>query len=412
MLYLMEHLLDEHCTSIANLKWSVSNTTMTKNFLIAGSIVDTDAERETYEDVTPAQVNAFLNKLGPDDDVQLDITSYGGSVSAGIAICNLLKQASANGHKTIAHVIGIAASMASAIACACDELKIDANSFLMLHLPWTMTMGNAIDLRKEAEVLDKYKDALIAIYRKKFDMWDDGIEKMLAEETWILGDSASLFGLKAEVIPTAQPVRIAASLKMPKFKHLPKALKEIIMEKEEEEIKKVDDEVKNEEVVEEKVEETKAEEPVVEETQAEVVEETKAEELVVEETKAEEPKEEMVAKAEVDKRVSGMQSAMAKQMDAMKKDYEAKIADFEVQIKAKDEELTKTMALVTSLTDDLKNTSDELSKMTSAFKEKADALDALNASVNTPSQVDMKPWAKLHGEELLKWCRENQAYKH
>ena len=380
-------------------KNSVSNTTMTKKFLIAGSIVDTDAERETYEDVTPAQVDAFLNKLGPDDDVQLDITSYGGSVSAGIAICNLLKQASANGHKTIAHVIGIAASMASAIACACDELKIEANSFIMLHLPWTMTMGNAIDLRKEAEVLDQYKDALIAIYRTKFDMWDDGIEKLLAAETWILGDSASLFGLKAEVIPTAEPFRIAASLKMPKFKNLPKALKEIIMEKEEE-IKKVDDEVKNEEVVEDKVEDTKPE----------VVEDTKPE--VVEETKAEEPKEEMVAKAEVDKRVSGMQSAMAKQMDAMKKDYEAKIADFEVQIKAKDEELTKTMALVTSLTDDLKNTSDELSKMTSAFKEKADALDALNASVNTPSQVDMKPWAKLHGEELLKWCRENQAYKH
>ena len=393
MLHQMVQKLDEHGTSRANLKWSVSNTTMTKKFLIAGSIVDTDAERETYEDVTPAQVNAFLNKLGPNDDVQLDITSYGGSVSAGIAICNLLKQASANGHKTIAHVIGIAASMASAIACACDELKIDANSFLMLHLPWTMTMGNAIDLRKEAEVLDQYRDALIAIYRTKFDMWDDGIEKILTAETWIRGDSASLFGLKAEVIPTAEPFRIAASLKMPKFKHLPKALKEIIMEKEEE-IKKVDDEVKNEEVVEEKVEETKAEE------------------LVVEETKAEEPKEEMVAKAEVDKRVSGMQSAMAKQMDAMKKDYEAKIADFEVQIKAKDEELTKTMALVTSLTDDLKNTSDELSKMTSAFKEKADALDALNCQVNTPSQVDMKPWAKLHGEELLKWCRENQARKH
>ena len=356
---------------------------MTKKFLIAGSIVDTDAERETYEDVTPAQVNAFLNKLEPNDDVQLDITSYGGSVSAGIAICNLLKQASANGHKTIAHVIGIAASMASAIACACDELKIDSNGFLMLHLPWTMTMGNAIDLRKEAEVLDQYKDALIAIYRTKFDMWDDGIEKMLAAETWIIGDSASFFGLKAEVIPTAQPVRIAASLKMPKFKNLPKAFKEIIMEKEEE-IKKVDDEVKNEEVVEEKVEETKAE--------------------VVEEAKAEEPKEEMVAKAEVDKRVSGMQSAMAKQMDAMKKDYEAKIADFEVQIKAKDEELTKTMALVTSLTDDLKNTSDELSKMTSAFKEKADALDALNASVNTPKETT--DWKSLKGQAFFDWYKK------
>ena len=368
---------------------------MTKKFFIAGSIVDTDAERETYEDVTPAQVNAFLNKLEPNDDVQLDITSYGGSVSAGIAICNLLKQASANGHKTIAHVIGIAASMASAIACACDTLKLDSNSFLMLHSPWTMTMGNAIDLRKEAEVLDQYRDALIAIYRTKFDMWDDGIKKLLDEETWIRGDSASLFGLKAEVIPTEEPFRIAASLKMPKFKNIPKAFKEIIMEKEEE-IKKVDDEVKNEEVV--------------EETQAEVVEETKTEEPVVEEIKAEEPKEEMVAKAEVDKRVSGMQSVMAKQMDAMKKDYEAKIADFEVQIKAKDEELTKTMALVTSLTDDLKNTSDELSKMTSAFKEKADALDALNGQVNTPKETT--DWKSLKGKAFFDYVKSHPELSH
>ena len=356
---------------------------MTKKFLIAGSIVDTDAERETYEDVTPAQVNAFLNKLEPNDDVQLDITSYGGSVSAGIAICNLLKQASANGHKTKSHVIGIAASMASAIACACDEMTIDANSFWMCHLPWTVSMGNAIDLRKEAEVLDTYRDSLVSIYKTKFDASDEVIIKMMESETWIRGDSASLFGLKAEVIPTEEPFRIAASLKMPKFKNLPKAFKEIIMEKEEE-MKKVDDEVKNEVVVEEKVEETKAE--------------------VVEEAKAEEPKEEMVAKAEADKRVSGMQSAMAKQMDAMKKDYEAKIADFEVQIKAKDEELTKTMALVTSLTDDLKNTSDELSKMTSAFKEKADALDALNGQVNTPKETT--DWKSLKGQAFFDWYKK------
>lgn len=125
-----------------------------KTFLIAGSIVDTDADKETFEDVTPTQVNAALNKLEKDEDFELEITSYGGSVTAGLAICNLLKKASAEGHKTTAHVVGIAASMASAIACACDSLKIDANAFLMVHNPWTMALGNAIDLRKEAEVLD------------------------------------------------------------------------------------------------------------------------------------------------------------------------------------------------------------------------------------------------------------------
>lgn len=371
---------------------------MSKKFLIAGSIVDTDADRFTFEDVTPTQVNAVLNKLEPDEDVEIEITSYGGSVSAGLAICNLLKKASAEGHKTTAHVIGIAASMASAIACACDELKIDANAFLMVHNPWTMAMGNAIDLRKEAEVLDQYRDALLAIYRTKFDVSDEVIKKMLDDETWIVGDSAPMFALSCEVIPTQEPLKAAAFAKnMPEFIHTPKALKEIIMEKEEELKKQANTQ---EQPVEEKAEETPAE-PVVEEPKAE--EETKVEEeTTVEDTpvEAEEPVE-MIAKAEADKRVSGMQSTMAKQMDAMKKDYEAKISEYEVQMKAKDEELISVRAEITSLNQSLDETKKELSEMTSAFKEKADALDALNGSVNTPNEtID---WRSLKGKAFFDW---------
>lgn len=358
-----------------------------KTFLLAGCIVDTDADRETFEDVTPIQVNAFIKTLQPNEEMQLDITSYGGSVTAGLAICNLLKQASANGHKTTAHVIGIAASMASVIACACDKLEIDANAFLMCHNPWTMTMGNAGDLRKEADTLDKYRDALLAVYRTKFDIADDAIKAMLDAETWILGEQSQMFNLKAEVIPTEQPLRAAAFAKeMPKFMNTPKALKEIIMEKEEE-IKQTTDEVK-EEVVESKAEEPKVEEPKDE------VEETAIDEVV--------------PKAEVEKRVSGMQSTMAKKMDAMKKDYEARIADFEVQMKAKDEELAKCKAEATSLVEKLEKSAKELSEVTSALAEKSNALDALNAGVNTPNEIDAKPWKKLSGEALLKWAREHQ----
>ncbi len=89
------------------------------NFLIGGSLVDTDAERETLEDVTPTQLRSFIAGLEPGESLTLDITSYGGSVTAGLAMLGLLRQASADGHHTTAHVIGIAASMASAIACGC-----------------------------------------------------------------------------------------------------------------------------------------------------------------------------------------------------------------------------------------------------------------------------------------------------
>lgn len=365
---------------------------MSKKFLIAGSIVDTDEQRYTFEDVTPAQINSFLNSLDENEDFELEITSYGGSVPAGIAICNLLKKASAEGHKSTAHVIGIAASMASAIACACDTLKMDANAFLMVHNPWTIAMGNANDMRKEADTLDVMRDALLAVYRTKFDVDDDAIKNMLDAETWILGSAAETFNLNAEVIPTEEPLKIAASSKMPAFMHIPMTLKDMIMKKEEEMKEQADSKA---EAVEVKAEETAAE-PVVEEPKA-------AEEAV------EEPKdEEMVPKAEADKRVSGMQSAMAKQMDAMKKEYEAKIADFEVQIKAKDEELTKAMAEVTSLTDSLAKTEKELSEMTSAFEDKKNALEALNASVNTPNVVDDKPWKKLSGDALLEYCRTHK----
>ena len=163
---------------------------MARTFLIAGSIVDSEAEKFAPEDICVVDVKSFLDSLAEGEEVVVEITSYGGSVSAGIAMCNLLKQASANGHKTTAHVIGIAASMASAIACACDELKIDANAFLMVHNPWTVVQGNAEEIRKEAEVLDQYRDALLAVYRTKFDTSDDLIKKMLDDETWMLGSEA------------------------------------------------------------------------------------------------------------------------------------------------------------------------------------------------------------------------------
>lgn len=367
---------------------------MSKAFLLAGSIVDTDADRSSFEDVTPVQFNAFLNKLEPGEEAVVEICSYGGSVPAGLAICNLLKKASSEGHHTVAHVIGLAASMASAIACAADELRIDSNALIMVHNPWTITMGNANDIRKEADTLDKYRDALLAIYRTKFDTTDEVIKKMLDDETWFLGEQAPLFAMKAEVIPTDVPLRIAASAKMPKFAKMPKALKDIIMEKEAE-IKQANDEVK--EVVENQADETTAE-TVVEEPKAEVVEETKAEETVEEKP----VEEETVPKAEVEKRVSGMQSTMAKKMDAMKKDYEAKILDFQTQLKAKDEELEKAKADATSLAKRLEDSAKELSEMTSALEEKKNALAKLNAKVLTPNE-STTDWKALKGKAFFDW---------
>ena len=369
---------------------------MSKNFAIYGAIVDTDDQRTTFEELTPSQFRAFINNLQPNEDLNISINSPGGSVYAGIAIANMIKQLSMNGHKTTAFVEGLAASIASVIMCACDKVVMGESSLVMIHNCWSIVQGDSNTLRKEADTMDVMNDAIISFYRSKFDLPDETLKSLMDEETWFSGKEAADFKFNCEVIADSEGFSIAAKLKdidFSKFKHKPKA---IIMEKENE-LKQANDEVKDA-VVENKAEETPAE-TVVEEPKVEAVEE---------------PKEDidMVPKAECDKRVSGMQSTMAKKMDAMKKEYDAKIADFEVQMKVKDEELAKFKAEATSLNERLDKTAKELSEMTSALVEKTNALDALNAGVNTPSETDTKPWSKLHGDELIQWCRAQQSRKH
>ena len=334
---------------------------------------------------------------------------------------DMLKRAEADGHKITTHVIGIAASMASAIACAGSTLKIDNTAFLMVHLPWTITSGNSIDLRKEADTLDLYRDSLISVYLTKFHVTREQMQQMLEAETWIIGAGASMYELDAEIVEVGEPLRAAAFAKnMPKFLYTPRALKELIMTKEEE-IKQADD-VNAEEntVVENTADETVVEDSTVEEpkdeTPAEVkAEETPAETAVEETAKAE--VEETITKAEADKRVFGMQSTMAKKLDALKKEYDAKIYDFENQLKAKDEELTKAKAEITSLTDSLateKKAHAELSEKTSALESdleaKVNALATLNASVLQPN-MNVTNWRTLKGKAFFDYLKAHPEIK-
>lgn len=394
---------------------------MAKKFLIAGCIVDTDVERETFEDVTPSQLNSFLKSLEDGEEAEIDITSYGGSVTAGLAMIDLLKRAEADGHKITTHVIGIAASMASAIACAGSALKIDNTAFLMVHLPWTITSGNSIDLRKEADTLDMYRDALISVYLTKFHVTREQMQQMLEAETWIIGAGATMYELDAEIVEVGEPLRAAAfSKNMPKFLHTPRALKELIMSKQEE-IKQADDvQAEDKTVVENQAEETVVEDSTVEEPKDETSAEIKAEDEEPAETADETPKadaEKMITKAEADKRVFGMQSTMAKKLDALKKEYDAKINDFENQLKVKDEELAKVNANAISLSKDLESAkaiNAELSEKTSALEkaleEKNNALATLNASVLQPN-MNVTNWRTLKGQAFFDYLKAHPEIK-
>lgn len=368
-------------------------------FYLNGDIVDNGDEWDC-PCVSPNMLKEFIDGLTENEDIEIEITSFGGSCTAGNAMVSMLRSASANGHRTIAHVVSIAASMASVVACACDELIIDSNAFMMIHLPYTCVEGNYEQIRKEADTLELFTKSLVSVYRSKFNLTDEEIIALLQAETWILGDDAETYGLKCTINKVDGELKVAASCKYG-YKNIPRGLKKM-EEKTIEEIVKTGDEaletlkeevgIKEEPVeeVEKKVEEVEEtiEEPKKEE-ETEVLEklaecEKKIEELTKENeelksklAEMETPKEEeeKVSKEECEKRVSGMQASMQKQIN-----------EHLNQLKAKDEEIRTVRAELSSLNSKLEEATKELTEKSSALVEKEKALAMLNAGVNAPAE--------------------------
>ena len=169
--------------------------------------------------VGPDAVSDFLAGCNPGERVTIEINSAGGLCIPGFAIANSIKNSQAH---VVAHVVGLAASMASVVMCACDEIQLEEGSFVMIHNPWSWAEGDAEELRKEAEVLDTMKAGIMAFYRAKFPgKSDEEISGLMDAETWMTGTDALRAGLKCVVIPTT--MRAAASATRHHFAHVPEA---------------------------------------------------------------------------------------------------------------------------------------------------------------------------------------------
>jgi len=121
------------------------------------------------------------------DTIHLRINSPGGSVFDGMAIYNSLKQHKA---KVITHIDGLAASIASIIALAGDEVVAGEGAYMMIHSPWSIIAGDSDDLRKEADLLDKVAGTISEIYQNKSGMKSEDVLDMMAAETWMTGAEA------------------------------------------------------------------------------------------------------------------------------------------------------------------------------------------------------------------------------
>ena len=160
-----------------------------------------EAEVMLYDEVggwLGATADDFINDLRDitAPNILLRVNSPGGSVTEGIAIANALRSHPAN---VTVQVDGIAASIASVIAMAGDHVRMMPNALLMVHEASGVCAGDAAEMIKMAEILDKISGNIASAYATRAGGTVDEWRQVMRNETWYTAEEAVAAGLADEV---------------------------------------------------------------------------------------------------------------------------------------------------------------------------------------------------------------------
>lgn len=158
------------------------------------------------EGVTALRVAAALRAITA-DEITVDLNSPGGDFFEGVAIYNQLRQ---DPRKVTVRILGLAASAASVIAMAGDEVQIGRAGFLMLHNAWVVAIGNRHDMAAAAETMIPFDAAMAEVYAAKAGVDQNAAAAWMDAETWFTGAQAIDAGL-ADGFLTADVVEIETS---------------------------------------------------------------------------------------------------------------------------------------------------------------------------------------------------------
>jgi ATP-dependent Clp protease, protease subunit len=153
--------------------------------------------------VTAKGVASQLRAIG-DRPIEVQINSPGGDMFEGIAIYNVLREHS---QPITVKVMGMAASAASIIAMAGDEIQIGAASFIMIHNCWVMAIGNRHDMAETAEWLQPFDSAMVDVYAARTGQEPKDIAKWMDAETYMSGSQAIERGF-ADALLAADDVKV------------------------------------------------------------------------------------------------------------------------------------------------------------------------------------------------------------
>lgn len=189
-----------------------------------GEVYLYDVIGDSWEGTTGKQFADDLKAIGDVSTLNIYINSPGGSVFDGVAIHNVLKRHKA---RKVVQIDGIAASIASVIAMAGDEIRIASNGMIMIHDPWAITMGTAEEMRKMADSLDKVGDAILATYVERTTTDEDQLAQWMADETWFTAEDAVEAGL-ADVVGDEVAIAAFADMDLSPFRRVPETLAKVV----------------------------------------------------------------------------------------------------------------------------------------------------------------------------------------
>ena len=156
---------------------------------------------------------ADLDSIGKAKTLTIRMNSLGGDAGVSILIHNRLRELAAKGTALTCIVDGVCMSGGSLIMAACDTVKVNPSSLIMIHKCWGFLFGsyNADELRELAAAHDAWDKAQVSIYKRKCSLDEAEIARMMAATTYMTGQEAVDKGFADALIEDAEPLNIAAS---------------------------------------------------------------------------------------------------------------------------------------------------------------------------------------------------------
>lgn len=154
---------------------------------------------DSWDGLDAKTIAGQLEQAQDGETINVHINSPGGYVTEGLAILNLLQAKVREGFTVACHVDGLAASMASIIALGGQTMTMAKNALYMIHNPWNVAIGDAPELRREADRLDKMKALMVDIYSTRSSFSPEDVAALMDAETWFNATEAKDGGFATHV---------------------------------------------------------------------------------------------------------------------------------------------------------------------------------------------------------------------